>query len=175
VEALVITQQHRAEEMSRAYTRAVSAHAGLLVSRADLDYGDDGTFSVVEHSRNGYVPSGYKIDFQLKASGRWELRDNDVIYDLDVKNYNDIVNRNKGRATVRCLLILLCLPKEEKEWLNISEDELLIRKCCYWTLLDGEETDNTDQIRIHIPRANIFNPEAIQALFEKLQKGEDLL
>ena len=77
---------------------------------------------------------------------------------------------NHANATP-LILILMCLPADEQDWLLLSEQELLLRKCCYWHQLSGAETGNEKKKAIHIPRNQILDPEAIVALLKRVELG----
>ena len=170
----MITAQHRAERISVAYIRAVSARAGLSLDVRELDYGVDGTLNEITKRDGRLCESGRKIDFQLKASKNWALKDGQIVYALEAKTYNDIVIRHQEKSIPRCLLILLCLPEDEEDWLKITAEELSIRKCCYWVYLEGQETSNKESVTIKIPESNRFTPEYVKALFERVRTGEPL-
>jgi Domain of unknown function (DUF4365) len=84
--ATVLTDQHIAESLSRAYVRAIAGRAGLNLAIREYDYGVDGSFDEVVIRQNRRVESGFSLSFQLKASTQWQLDPSEVIYDLEVKN-----------------------------------------------------------------------------------------
>ncbi len=139
-----------------------------------LDYGTDGSLNEVFTSGGRSRPTGYKIDFQLKASKNWELTDCEIVYALEPKTYNDIVIRYQDESTTRCLLVLLCLPQQEDDWLKITAEDLSIRKCCYWVYLEGRGTSNKKSVTIRIHESQRFTPESVKALFEKVRTGVPL-
>lgn len=110
------------------------------------------------------------LEFQLKASINWEVDESHVIFDLKADAYNRLVYR-KDNSSIPCVLILCCLPKEECDWLSVCEDELIIRKCCYYHFIDGKETKNSSSIRIRIPRKQLLTPHSIQELIEISSQG----
>ena len=61
--------------------------------------------SVVRQNRR--VESGFSLSFQLKASTLWQLDPTHVIYDLEVKTYNDLILRRSIKTATPCILILL--------------------------------------------------------------------
>lgn len=159
----LITLQHTEECISLAYVHALAGRAGVSLSNPRVhDYGIDGTFRSIKNVAGRRVESGFGVDFQLKASINWEHQNDTVIYDLEAKNYNDLVQR-EVEATP-CILILLCLPSSEGDWIDADEDRLLLKHCCYWSSLQGEATPNTSTKRIRIPRANMLTSAAITEL-----------
>lgn len=114
---------------------------------------------------------GVSFDCQLKATVNWKEEETSIVYDLEADTYNKIIYRHQN-STIPCILVLLCLPTEEAEWLHISEEELKLRKCCYYLYINGEPTNNKETIRIRIPRTNVFSPDAVKELVEKVRLGE---
>lgn len=171
----MITDQHREEQLSRAYVHAVAAHAGLIFEPATTDYGVDGTIRKVHIRAGRRFVGGHSLDVQLKATTRWSMPNDEVIFDLEAKTYNDLVDRFCQSHATPMILVLLCLPENESEWLEISVQELIMRHCCYWCVVGGTRTDNLTTQRIMIPKANLFDQKTITELIEKVQRGDALL
>ena len=168
----MLTEQHIAEDLSRAYVQAVAAKAGVNLSTRVHDYGVDGTFHPIRIINGRRAEAGFPLDFQLKASKNWEMNENQIVYDLEVKTYNDLIHRGSTSRAVPCILILLCLPENPQEWLELSEEQLLLRKCSYWHHVTGDLTENTETIRIRIPQAQRLTSESLLALLERVKGGD---
>jgi hypothetical protein len=173
----MITVQHTCEALSRAHVQAIAGSAGanltrLSVSTFELDYGVDGTFHEVRTFGGRHINSGFPLDFQLKASTLWTIEDDRVVYDLEAKTFNDLVDRSETERATPCILVLLCLPRESADWVTSSEDALILRKCCYWHHLAGTATKNRRTVRIRIPRAHLFGPESLTNLLLQVRRGE---
>jgi hypothetical protein len=127
------------------------------------DYGVDGQFYPVVQRPNGRrVVSGHPLDFQAKATINWKLTDGHIVYDLEAKTYDDIVSRDPSETTL--LLILLCLPKAQDEWHEMTDSATTIRHCCYWEILTGAPCGKTSSQRIFIPSTNVLTPTTLKAL-----------
>jgi hypothetical protein len=165
-----ITENHAMELLSRAYVQAVAGHARLNLEwrGREFDYGVDGTFRPLTTTRDKLVESGFSLDFQLKSTTNWRADTSHVTYSLDAAAYNKIVDRKNPR-TAPLLLILLCLPRSPLEWLENNEEQLLLRKCCYWHRLTGDLTDNKSNVTVRIPRTQILNSVALLDLLEKAE------
>ena len=166
-----MTQNDIEEALSRAYVYAVAGRAGVNISTDIKDYGTDGTFKRVIAFNGGFIPSGFPLDFQLKASIGCTLEDEYVVYDMKVDAYQKLVHRRTNGSTPQ-ILILLALPKDAEQWLGHSEEALMIRQCCYWYLVDNKPTDNKYEIRIRIPRKQQFTTVALEELMAKAESGE---
>lgn len=162
----MLTRQHTQECLSLAFVHALAGRAGVNVSVDRVfDYGVDGAFHPVTIRNNRRVESGFNVDFQLKSTVNWSIDGDHVVYDLEAKTFNDLVTR--APEADRCILILLCLPRDEAQWLAGSEAELILRHCCYWAILEGAETDREQTQRIRIPRANLLTVEAVAGILEQ--------
>lgn len=167
-----ITVQHQKEALSQAYVRAVIAKAGFNFGKTDFDYGIDGTIKDVINRNGRYVDSCFGINFQLKSSCDVTFENGLVIYDLESKNYNDLVAESSMLPNI---LILLALPLNSDEWLEVTAEQLVMKKCAWWCSLEGQEpTTNQATKRIAIPDCQIFSPAALVALMEKVKGGEKL-
>lgn len=167
----MLTDQHIAEDLSRAYVQAIAAKAGVNFSTRVHDYGVDGTFHPIRIVNSRRVEAGFPLDFQLKASKNWTMNEEHIGYDLEVKTYNDLILRRNTSGATPCILILLCLPGDPQEWLEISEEQLLLRRCCYWHYLVGDLTENTETIRVRIPDAQRLTSESLLSLLQQVKEG----
>jgi hypothetical protein len=159
----VITEQHTKECLSLAYIHAIAGRAGINLSVDRVhDYGIDGSLHPVTIRDGRRVETGFTLDFQLKATVRWSHEDGHVVYDLEAKTYNDLVTR--APEAVRCILIVLCLPEDDAHWSEGSEKEMVLRHCCYWTILDGVGVEATSTKRIRIARGNTLSPEGLNQI-----------
>lgn len=172
----MLTDNHIREGLSRAYIQAVAHRAGFNLSVREFDYGLDGTFHEVSRveepdGRYRYRESGFKIDFQAKASSspeHIELRDEALSYKLEAKSQRDLV---LAGGTPRILVVLL-LPDDPAQWLTCAEDALTLRRCAWWVSLGGQSpTANDKTVRVDIPRAQRFDTEALTAMMDRVRSG----
>lgn len=160
--------EHIEEYLNIAYVRAIAAKAGVVFSHSGPDYGVDGSIRWVKKINGKYHQTSWGFDCQLKATINWQQEPKNVIYDMKVEAYNKLI---AWEGDIPCLLILFCLPKEPSDWLQCSEEELILRKCCYWTKITGLPTTNKSSIRIRIPRDQLLTPESIIELIERIKQG----
>lgn len=139
----MLTIPHCKESLSRAYVTAVVglSRNNLLWGR-DYDYGVDGTVRILEQRQSRIREIGMGFDFQSKSTTTWMVEGDQIVYDLEADAYNDLVERS-GSGCFPFLLILLCLPTDESTWLNVCENNLILKKCAYWAKLDGSLTSNS--------------------------------
>lgn len=173
----MITVQHSEEFLSIAAMNAIAAMAGVELEFSTHDYGIDGTVRELrDYPGIGKIPS-LTMDYQLKSTVNWKCRGNYIFYNLEVKNYNKMVARFQDPISkTPYILILLCLPKNREEWLSISPEEIILRKCCYWYEVSEKDdiSGNENKITIKIPKNNIFVPDIISKKFEDWRCGNEM-
>jgi Domain of unknown function (DUF4365) len=168
----MLTIPHCKESLSRAYVTAVVGRSRHKLNwNSEFDYGIDGYVRIIEKRGIRHSETGLGFDFQSKTTTKWTLEDGEIVYDLEADAYNDLASR-AGNGALPFLLVLLCIPKDEAVWLDVSEDRLVLQKCAYWLQLDGVVTSNEATKRIRIPVANVFTPSSVSAILQSVKSGE---
>jgi hypothetical protein len=159
----LVTSTNREEALSRAYVAAITAGAGYQVAKADFDF--DGVDLTIQ--AGGLVRP--RLDIQLKATINLGAPAEGVFrYPLKRRNYDLL----REATMVPRILVVLDLPTNETDWLDVTPDELIMRKCAYWTsLLGARETDNKETVTISIQHANRFDVEGLKTLMQKARTG----
>lgn len=153
----------RKEELSVSYLNAVCACAGIAMEhvRHDEDGVDCHITKILQHEA---IKLKTILGVQLKSTSQvLKTDDNYIYYPLKSKNYNDFT----VPSTYDMILCVLVLPKDEKGWLSITEEELIMRKCMYWTSIKGQPTENVQTVTIRIPKSNLVTSDAMQKLLEQ--------
>ena len=150
------------EQLSLAYVQAVIFRAGFNLSELRVDdHGIDGTIK-------SYSTGINRVDFQLKSTVNYELKDEHVVYDLNADNYNVLV----AADGIPAILILFVMPEDCDRWLEQSEDELRLRHCAYWLSLEGQQrTTAVSTKRVSVPRTNTFTATGLNQMFSQLITG----
>lgn len=155
----------RMEQLSIAYVKAVASFCGYNTAKPEID---DDSVDLTIISSAGKKP---KLDIQLKASGGLDCTGTNITFPLKVKNYNDL----RAETFAPRILIVLCMPDQQTDWIEHSVNSLLIKKCAYWlSLKNMPETSNTTSVSLSIPITNIVSPEGLHQIMQKIEKGEDL-
>ena len=162
------------EELSYAYLHAVAARCGFRCVRKQPDVNKvDAQIDCCEDIVPDPKQSEPSIEVQLKSTtidGIREVRDGVITYDLEVGAYNKCI---KVERHMPLLLVLLVLPRDEREWLVNDEEALVKKKCAYWVSLQGRDrSTNDDTIAIDIPRVNIFNCDNLIKIMQKVSMKE---
>ena len=151
------------EALSRAYAHAVAARAGYLTAVYDFDR--DGVDLRIQ-AGGAMRPA---LDLQLKATiNLGQPRDGHFRFRLNRRNYDLL----RDQTQTPRLLVVLDLPRDQREWMTITVDELVLRRCAYWLNLKGhEETDNRRSVNVRIPAGNLFDVNGLRALMEQSREG----
>ena len=159
----LLTTSARQEALSRAYAHAVAAQGGY----ATAVYAEDRDGVDLRIQAGGAMRPA--LELQLKATVNL-ARSNEGYFRFPLKRRNYDLLRI-GTQTPR-LLVVLDLPKDERRWMTITTDELVLRHRAYWLNLKGwDETINQTSVTVRIPEQNIFNVENLQALMEQSRQG----
>lgn len=88
------------------------------------------------------------LDIQLKASTiLGDSGDDEYQYPLRLRNYDLL----RGQSLVPRILVVLDLPVDERQWISVSTDELVLRRCAYWANIKGfPSTQNTSTVTVRI-------------------------
>jgi hypothetical protein len=92
-----------------------------------------------------------------------------ISYALKRKNYDDLILTD---LTDPRILVLVILPRNIEEWLTLSPEQLVLRRCGYWVSLCGNpSTENENTVTVHIPRANMFTAAKLQNMMHRIDEG----
>ena len=162
----LLSTQDMEERLSVAYVLAIAGRAGYTTSERDLDR--DGIDLSVQ-AAGAMRPA---LDLQLKATISLGAPSNGVLqFRLPARNHNLLCIPTQ---TPR-LLVVLDLPRSEDQWVTVTRDELILRRCAYWANLTGrDETDNVESVTVPIPEQNLFDVSALHALMEQSRRGRVL-
>ena len=160
---ILLTLPDREEALSRAYVAAVTAGAGYVTALMDFDR--DGV-DVQIRAGGSMNPA---LDIQLKATINLGEPTNGVFhFALKSRNYALL----RGQTMIPRILVVLALPKDRNAWLSVSPEQLVVRRCAYWTSLVGlPETDNKESVTVSIPTGNRFDVDGLMALMEQARTG----
>jgi hypothetical protein len=63
-----------------------------------------------------------------------DWRGDEIRYRLKRKNYDELI---LAEVFTPRILVLVTLPRDIREWLSFSPDQLIMRQCSYWLSLSG--------------------------------------
>lgn len=172
----LLTSNNITAELSYAYLHAVAAKCGMSCScgnRHDDGVGVDATIRVKENFGTDVVLNSFTIDVQLKSTTQeLTLNEGRYSYPLPIKNYNEL--RDTSCSPLKFLVVML-LPADPEQWLAVSDQQLIARRCAYWLGLHGAgaSTNATNQT-VYIPEANVLTPDSLRQIAMKLARQEEL-
>lgn len=161
------------EEFSYAYIQTVAVAAGysVVIKPRAIDFaGIDLSIEMLGENGNTLFP---KFDAQVKCTAQnLNCDQNSIKFPLPIKNYKRLIHNN---PLVLQLLILVLVPTDINEWIKISEEETLLKKCGYWQSLKGmPPSENRSKVTIDIPRKNLLTPSNLSKIMQKISNGEEL-
>ncbi len=169
-----MTKEHTQEALSNRFVTAIANYCGYATSRPEFDYGTDIEIHEVSTrkaitSGNRYAFTNRRLQLQLKSvqKHRIEERSGKIIYDLQSETWNDLIELRDTYNPL--ILVLFVLPDDEKEWITLKSDSLIMRKCAYWFIPDPTDvpTTNIGTKRISIPTTQILEIGTLPLLFDQ--------
>ena len=158
-----MTEEQIKEQLSRGFIRLVANRAGYKCKIDETDHGVDITLAeVIARLRptGSYrlTETGRYVDLQLKCTTEASVTRGATTFkfDLESKTYNDLVSRLDDPNAAPLFLVVFILPEAKTEWLEVSPDELTLRRGAFWwrPAPGTPMTHNIHQIRIEVPYTN---------------------
>lgn len=151
------------EQFSRAFIRALAAHAGCVAASPGPDVDS------IDWMLSCRLPRRPKLDLQVKSTRAATEHGDDIPYALRRKNYDDL--RLTDVLAPR-LLVLVLLPTNPAHWLRCSAQQLILRRCAYWCSLRGAAaSENESTVTVRVPRANLLTTESLTQLMHMINDG----
>jgi hypothetical protein len=153
---------------STAYVRAMTHAAGYFTQDPNRDRDGDGVdLEIFSRDIHGTIRSP-SLHLQLKATAD-TLTGDPFPFDIEVKNYDEL--RSTSLQVPR-ILVVVNVPKNQTDWSKCSPRQLVLKRCAYWLSLRGEPpTTNTSTIRVSLPRAQMLDAAAIDAIMQRIRAG----
>lgn len=146
-----------------AFLLAVAGVAGCAVSQRRPD--DDS----IDWTLSCKLARRPKLDVQMKTTSTDDGAGPVIRYPLKKKNYDDLIPTNTLAPRI---LILVTLPADMEDWLSLTAEQLVLRRCGYWVSLLGEpESDNETSVTVSVPRENLLTPEAVRLMMHRINEG----
>lgn len=161
-------ETHKKEEFSRAYICALAAPLGF--NRGNFDVDDD-SVDIVFKAKYGITSKIHNphINFQLKCTEITFKDDGYLYFPLKIKNYNDLRGTNQAHPIY---LVVLCVPEDEKDWVEVKPEELILRYSAYWISLKNEPSvNNKKSVTIKISKQQKFDKDSFKMLMDKASEG----
>ena len=148
----------------------VATNEGFIVSEPP-DYGVDlrveGAGERVNGEKSRIFNNGKIIDIQVKSTieSSVTFKNDRLRYNLEAKNYNDLIDR-KVNSAIPLILCVVILPDERDSWLDLTEDQLILKKSAYWFIPDKiVSTSNTSSLIIDILVSNKLEVTTISQIY----------
>jgi hypothetical protein len=169
----MLTDQNIEAELSYAYLHAVATRGGFSCEYRNRHLDGAGVDATVSEDgrklASDSVLTAFALDVQLKTTYQ-ELPEQDrrLSFVLSVPHYDKL--RLTDVLAPR-ILVVLRLPRDPAEWLTISEDALIARRCAYWVSLRGAPASGNERNQtVYLPRDNVLSPQALTDLMTHLSR-----
>jgi hypothetical protein len=143
---------------------ALGSMAGFELQKVPKENDCGVDFRLIKtYSRKGKLRDGsIVLDFQLKSTVNWALKNNYIEYSVETKTYNDITDRNKD-GSIPLVLIIMFLPQVRENWVVICDDDMTFQHSLYWYHTESKiplSNENSKKL-IKIPTANLLTKSSL--------------
>ena len=162
------------ERISECFIKLLAHRIWYIADKPSDDRWVDMTISKtwirIDWNKRRFCTTGHSIDVQLKATTENGIIDSDehISYDLEVKNYNDMIMRKAESAPNPLILVLFILPNDPTTRINFLEnnDGIQLKKCGYRYYPEDSVYSNTSSTkRISIDKNNKLCTETVENWF----------
>lgn len=161
--SLGMTRSAQQECFGDAFLLAVAGVAGCAISlRRPDDDSIDWTLSCKLSRRP-------KIDVQMKTWSGDDGSNDPIRYPLKRKNYDALI---LTEVLAPRILVLVTIPEDLGDWLTLSREQIVLRRCGFWVSLAGQpKTENETSVTVAVPRGNVLTANALQELMRRINEG----
>ncbi len=155
------------EQLSIAYLHAVTAAARCSWEVLRVDY--EGVDATVRQTADHLIYSGAQVDVQLKCTSQaGYLRSGHVAFPLERAHYDKL--RDPKTFNPRILAVML-VPADLGEWLEQGEEHMLMRRCVYWTWLQGQPERTSGKVTVKLPRSQVLDVGQLLSMLQRIGNG----
>jgi len=163
-------------ELSYAYLHAVASAVGVncvCTNRHIDNRGIDATLTCWKRFDGSYKDE-IDLKIQLKATIK-KPSDSGEHYSYFFKGTKQYDFLRKETIGQHRLLVVLFLPSNQEEWLNVNSKQLILKNAAYWVSLRGAEASSNDTGKtVYFPKKQVLTPDNLLGIFEYLSKNEPL-
>jgi hypothetical protein len=153
------------EQFSVTYVRAVAYAAGAVVDEPVVDRD---SIDIVIRARGQVGPRrSPSVEAQLKCHTGGLNAHGELVYDLKVKNYRDLIPSNH---LVPRILIVVGVPEDVAHHAEWAPEQFVLRRCGYWKYLGGQPSVANEK-KVRVKLTETFSPDALVGILDDVACG----
>lgn len=156
--------------MSVAFLQAIAAQAGFNTKQPRWDSGIDIEVGSDKALFGNYRFPNLYINFQLKATENWAIKDGSIAFRLDAATYDRL---RDARRVFPIYLVLYTMPHSRAHWVVSRNDHAEMRNKAYFLSLKGApairsrpDGSSRRSITVHVPTENRMTAMALLRLYK---------
>jgi hypothetical protein len=163
-------------ELSYAYLHAVASRIGVnckMAGRHEDNNGIDAILTSWGPFTGTYVRE-LDLKIQLKATKQipTEINGSYSYFFSGANRYDELTETG---YPVKRILVVFFLPDNPKEWLQVSQAELSLKKAAYWVSLAGKsKTFNQSGETVYLPKTQLLTPESLTDIFNRISRAKNI-
>jgi len=161
------------EQLQEGYVTSVAATAGCAVVPIRRDIFGFDSMLVRPAGTPGKQEVSVFAQLKCTTTVRPDPKHPSFSFQLKKRQYFDALAMK--RRDPKAILIVMATSHRQADWTAATHDQLSVAHCCYWVCLEGQEANpGVQRPTVHVPTENIFDANALSAILDKLDRGEEL-
>lgn len=159
------------EQLSLAYVTAVAAAAGYSCVSAPRALDNAGVDLVLfDRTRPDPFPL---LHLQVKSRQiHYPNQNKSISIDLTRRQFEML---RRGSRAIPCLLVLVLLPRDRREWLHVTNEQMIVRYSALWISLQGATLDSaSSSVRVRFSPDQLFEPLALRGIINDVIEGWEM-
>ncbi len=159
-------------ELSYAYLHAVATQAQFeckVSQRHSDNRGIDAQLTAWAPFKDGGYQTEVALNVQLKATVKEPATPDGHFLSYFFRGLDRYDDLRMATIAIPRILVVLFLPPDRDQWLTVTPDELILRKCAYWQSLRGApKVTGRTGITVYLPKTQLFTADALRSLATEL-------
>ncbi len=154
------------EQFQESIVRAIAATAGCNVSSTSIDNGTD---LQLEHELQGEEDAMLKLQLKAVTSG-WNMGRTRISAKMPRERFERM---SRPSPLFNSIVVIMDLPSNPEEWLEVSHPYTYAKHCCYWVNLAGAPTPQGvgNKVTVSAPASNVFDDQSLCVMMDKIRAG----
>lgn len=163
-----LDQKQCMETLQEAYLHAVAAAGRCSVAKPNRDRGIDW---IVSH-QSSFHTVDWQADLRVQLKSTYQVAPDTTADSVPISIPNAQLRRlAHSPVTTPTILVVMLVPRDIEEWIEVCSEHLLLRHTAYWDNLEGRPITGQDETVVRVPTAKVFNEASLCEMMQRIGAG----
>jgi hypothetical protein len=156
------------ETLQEAYLHAVAAAARCSLSKPNRDRGIDWKIS---HQSTEHLHD-FEVDLRVQLKSTYQIAPSVSLDFVSITLPNSQLIRLAHTPVITStILIVMLVPRDIGEWIEVGSNHMKLRHCCYWENLEGHSITGQHETAVRVPTSQVFDEFALCEIMRRIGAG----